>query len=206
MKFKRSTAISLALLMAMLGGRAQAALVAAYEDISLGPSWQHTVTFSNQTASSVDVAISTFYFNNISPILKLFETDGLAGTVTLTETITNTGPTAWAGWSESIWDESAAPTYGPFNPGPNVSWGSVSSSRAGTASIDTALGVASYLFATPVLQGETFTLTKTFSYANGVYAVEIGEIPAAVPVPAALPLMLSGLAGLGFAARKKKAA
>ena len=128
----------------------------------------------------------------------------MAGTVTLTETITNTGATPWNGWSESIWDESAAPLYGPFNPGPNVSWNSVASSRAGTAAIDSVLGVASYLFDSPVLQGETFTLTKTFSYASGVYAIEIGEIPSAVPVPAALPLMLSGLVGLGFATRRKK--
>ncbi len=205
MKLKHYITAGAAGLMVLLGGQTQAALVAAYEDASLGPSWQHTVTFSNQTGTSVDIAIDTFYFDNIVPILKLFETDGVAGSITVTETITNTGSVAWNGWSESIWDESSG-VYGPFNPGPSVSWSSVSSSRAGTASIDAGLGVAEFIFSTPVLQGETFTLTKTFSYGSGVYAVEIAEIPSAVPVPAALPLLLSGLAGLGAVARKKKAA
>ena len=193
-------------LMVSMGGSAQAALVAAYEDTSLGNSFQHTVNFTNVTATSASATIGTTYFNNIQPILKLFETDGTAGSVTLTEIITNNGASPWSSWSEAIWAEyqtNDANVYGPFNPSNFVSWTSASSDVAGISTIDSALGVLTFDFASPVTTGQSFTLTQSFNYSSNVFAVETAQIPG-VPLPAALPLMLSGLFGMGAVARKKK--
>ena len=159
----RNCARACAAALVLFGGSTQAALVDAYEDTSLGTSWQHTVNFTSITGTSADVSIDTFYFNNIVPILKLFETDGTGGTVTLTETITNTGSTPWSSWSEGIWAEyqtNDANTYGPFNPSSYVSWSSVSANVAGTSSIDPLTGLATFVFNTPLAQGQSVTLDQ----------------------------------------------
>ena len=54
--------------------------------------------------------------------------------------------------------------------------------------------------------GTSFRFVPTTQGAGFVIAKLIAEVPAEVPLPAALPLMLAGLAGLGFAARRSRAA
>lgn len=44
-----------------------------------------------------------------------------------------------------------------------------------------------------------------FSFGSGVLSLNASAVVGAVPVPAALPLMLTALAGLGFMARRRAA-
>lgn len=82
-----------------------------------------------------------------------------------------------------------------------------SSGAFGSTSLTTAvIGLTTYRYfntfvgLNPPSSGVTPGVGRVF--LNGF----ISDAPPAVPVPAALPLLMSGLAGLGFAARKKKAA
>ncbi len=190
----------------------QALIVDAYEDQSLGQSWDHSVDFQIQnigpTSDVVLIDIETFWFPDPLPILKLFETDGNGGTVTLIEHVTITQGPAVTDWHELVWVDDPS-GYDPFHPGP-VSWSDDGvSNPTGTAVVDNEIGSFEYFFDTPIEAGtdhDYFVLTKTLTYGDGVWAFEIAEIPTSeVPVPAALPLLLSGLAGfVGIGRRRKK--
>jgi len=201
----------------MLGGgigTSQAAIVAAYEDIPMGIGATPSATFNitqNINTGVVDLAYVdatiTITPTSATPVLKLFETDGVATTLLLTETLVNNTSQAWARWDQAIWQEAPAEGYGPFNPGPNVLWQAVTSSDpvyGGTAIIDNALGVASFVFDTPVLPGESVTfLIEVAATSTGVEAFTIAEAPVAVPVPAAIWLMVSGVLGMVAVGRRR---
>ena len=195
-------------------GSAQAAITAAYEDIPMGigatPSATFTIT-QNITTGAVDLgyvhAIIDITPTSNTPVLKLFETDGVATTLILTETLVNDTSQAWARWDQAIWQEDPMMGYGPFNPGPNLIWQTVTSSDptyGGTATIDNALGVASFTFDTPVLPGDSVTfLIEVVATSTGVNAFTIAEMPVAVPVPPALWLLLSGVFGMAAVGRRR---
>lgn len=196
----RRGALALALL-SIMSGPAGAAVTLAYDlNGNLGQSWNYSLAFNITGPDAVSIDIQTSYFPGVPSLMKMFETDGVGGTLTLTETITNNGTTAWSGWSEAMWDDSNF--YSPGNPG-NLSWTFVSSSVAGSSSINSGLGTLDFNFATALQGGQSFTLTKSIDYVDGTYAIGVAEAPAPVPVPAALPLLLSGLAGLSFMGRNK---
>ena len=201
----------------MLGGgigAAQAAIVAAYEDIPMGIGATPSATFNitqNISTGVVDLGYVNATINitptSNTPVLKLFETDGVATTLLLTETLVNNTSQAWARWDQAIWEEAPSVGYGPFNPGPNVLWQAVTSSDpvyGGTAIIDNSLGVASFVFDTPVLPGDSVTfLIEVAATSTGVEAFTIAEMPVAVPVPAAVWLMVSGILGVAAVGRRR---
>lgn len=66
--------------------------------------------------------------------------------------------------------------------------------------------LAVYTFAQAVGLAFNNVSSITFAYNSGQFYVNVLDASNQVPIPGALPLLISGLAGLGFAARKKKAA
>ncbi len=211
---------------AVMAGQAQAGLLGAYETTGggIGLSWPHTVTFSNFTIptaapqnGSVDIAVNTPAIPGHPPIVKMFETDATTqangGIITLNETITNTGTTAWTKWVEIVWVEAcdtanancAQAQYSPAGPGP-ISWDGFTSSAAGTqvlGGLNGSFNVFSYNFSTPIAVGQSFTLSKNVAVTSGTQVFGVAEF-AVVPVPPAAWLMLSGLAGVGVAGRRRR--
>ncbi|MFV0474145.1 MAG: VPLPA-CTERM sorting domain-containing protein [Pikeienuella sp.] len=90
-------------------------------------------------------------------------------------------------------------------------WSNVMLVLANTESANTGQNYLAYLLS-PALAASGTYFTPFYSPTNFVKPGEISQFSvyvrnpvAAVPVPAALPLLLAGLAGLGFAARRKTA-
>jgi len=89
-----------------------------------------------------------------------------------------------------------------FNGGGNLSLDSSSGLIKITTSLNSILAIATVTFAQAATMGFGFVDWIRFEYAGTEFVVaSISD----VPLPGALPLLLSGLAGLGFAARRKKA-
>ncbi len=63
-----------------------------------------------------------------------------------------------------------------------------------------------YTFAQAIGLSFNAVSTITFAYNSGQFYVNSFSANNVIPIPGALPLLISGLAGLGFAARRKKAA
>ena len=61
-------------------------------------------------------------------------------------------------------------------------------------------------FGKPVPSGRTFSLSIVFAVEGTAYKVSQYPTISAVPLPAALPLFLSALAGLGFVGRRRRQA
>lgn len=89
-----------------------------------------------------------------------------------------------------------------FNGGGNLSLDSSSGLIKITTSLNSIVAMATLTFAQAATIGFGFVDWIRFEYAGTEFVVaSISD----VPLPGALPLLLSGLAGLGFAARRKKA-
>jgi hypothetical protein len=201
---KTLCAVGAAALMALASSAAHAGIDYAYDfSYVVGG---YTMTLDVVDPDNVAVDITTLYFPNYNPIDKGLGTDGVAGTVTLTETITNTGSTAWTSWSESLWNEDGTGDTGPGTPGLDVVWGTLTSSVAGTFSVDNATGLVVFNFDTALGLNETVVLTKQIVYGDGVAEIGIEEIPVPVPEASTYGMMLAGLSMVAYAARRKKAA
>ena len=191
-----------AALMALASSAAHAGIDYAYDFSYV--SGGYTMTSNVVDSNNVTFDITTSYFDNYNPINKGLGTDGIAGTVTLTETITNTGSAAWSSWSEALWENVGDESTGPGMPGSNVSWGTLLSSVAGTFSVNSATGLAVFNFDTALGMGQSVVLTKQINYGNNVAEIGITEAP--VPEASTYGMMLAGLSLVSFVARRKKAA
>ena len=194
--------VGAAALMALASSAAHAGIDYAYDFSYV--SGGYTMTSNVVDANNVTFDISTSYFANYNPINKGLGTDGVGGTVTLTETITNTGSAAWTSWSEALWENVGDTSTGPGTPGPNVSWGALSSSVAGSFSVNSTTGLAVFNFGTALGLGQSVVLTKQINYGDNVAEIGISEAP--VPEASTYGMMLAGLSLVSFVARRKKAA
>ena len=194
--------VGAAALMALASSAAHAGIDYAYDFSYV--SGGYTMTSNVVDANNVTFDISTSYFDNYNPINKGLGTDGVAGTVTLTETITNTGSAAWTSWSEALWENVGDTSTGPGTPGPNVSWGTLASSVAGSFSVNSTTGLAVFNFGTALGLGQSVVLTKQINYGDNVAEIGISEAP--VPEASTYGMMLAGLSLVSFVARRKKAA
>lgn len=103
----------------------------------------------------------------------------------------------------------------------NLSFDLAGSQRGTTEQVQVSFGNVSQLYTLATNVGFTNYTLSFLANASGVYNVnfqnlsndnigilldnvKVDSVPSAVPVPAALPLMLSGLGVLGFAARRRK--
>lgn len=199
---KSLSVVGAAALMALASSAAHAGIDYAYDFSYV--SGGYTMTSNVVDSNNVTFDITTSYFDNYNPINKGLGTNGTAGTVTLTETITNTGSAAWTSWSEALWENVGDASTGPGTPGPNVSWGTLLSSVAGTFSVNSATGLAVFNFGTALGLGQSVVLTKQINYGNNVAEIGISEAP--VPEASTYGMMLAGLSLVSFVARRKKAA
>ena len=198
---------------------AQAAIVSASLSLT-GPGT--TASVDSFTGSTVDLSVSTADFSTTSSdLLSLvgftlgMMTDGTGGSVTFTETITNTGTTAWHEWfqiSSGIPDLFASPIT--FAAPDAVTWSaSATASVAGTFSVvelpefggqpEGTFTSGVFFFDTPLLPGESFTLEKTLIYGDGIDRLVLVSAPAALPLPASVWFLLFATAGLGLLARRR---
>lgn len=153
---------------------------------------------------------------------------GSGGTATLIENISNgvlctqiqTGCSAvgaidtsvtgasWTSWTESLYNLGDGVSYAG-TPGDGVSWGTLYSSVAGSFAVNNATGIVTFTFATALAYGESFNLTKAVIYTTGVESFAVEHMPSsaavlAVPEASTYGMMLSGLALVAFAVRRKQ--
>lgn len=161
-------------------------------------------TFS-RTNDQVDLALRTTVTPDGIPddIIGLQIVNVGGSTITLAETITNSGLYPWHEWAEEAFGvpfSSSVPT-----------WGSYGSSVAGTfdppeSLLDLGWGLV-FRFDSPLLPGQSFTLTKTLTYSgvtgNVDAGVQILSFGAALPVPPAVWLLGSALVGLVALTRRR---
>ena len=180
--------IASAALMAM-AGTAQSAIIDAYQDSAAGIGGSQAAVYTVVNGSTVNGTIDSSTVNGVDPILSIFETDGVGGSFDLNLTINNVGSSPFNGWSMAAWDDvTGMPGDGSvtFNGG----------SLFGTLDVS---------FGGLVLSGSSAQLSVTVNYGTGTDVIGMAQT-SVVPVPAALPLFLSGLFGLGLFNRKKKTA
>jgi hypothetical protein len=128
-------------------------------------------------------------------------------TITLNETITNTGLFPWHEWVEEPFglpDGLGFPSFVSWSSYDSVAFGS-SSARAGTFEEIVVLGIVPALvfnFATPLLPGESFALSKQIAFTGTLNDLDAGvqvlSFGAALPLPPAILLFAAGLSGLGI--------
>ena len=65
---------------------------------------------------------------------------------------------------------------------------------------------ALFTFTSPDITSDTTITSATFSFGTTEGQFLVPGVPSTVPIPGALPLFATGLAGLGLLGRRKKAA
>ena len=156
---------------------------------------------------SVSLEFDAFWDPNGEPIIKVFTTDGLAGVVTLTETIHNSGTVAWTDWHEQLLVRDSAGTgWLPSPETDNLWWGdgvnpgnAGQSNPPGTVSVDHPNDIISFWFP-PVLPSQYLVITKDILIPAGMQTFAIAEWPT-VPEPSVM--VLAGFGVLALLKRRK---
>jgi hypothetical protein len=174
-------------------------------------------TFS-RSGDSVEVAFGTSVNPDALPddIIGLQVLNVAGSSITLVETITNSGAFPWHEWVEEPFN-----VINPLNPPATFtlapSWASyasvgfgANSAVAGTFEEVLLLGVIPGLvfrFDTPLLPGESFRLEKTLTYGgpfgDPIAGVQVLSFGAALPLPSAVWLLGSAFVGLFVLMRRK---
>lgn len=176
------------------------------------------VTLS-RSGDTVELALSTSVNPDALPddVIGLQVLNVAGPSVTLVETITNSGAFPWHEWVEEPFH-----VLNPLSPPATLvpSWASYasvafgsSSAVAGTFEEILLLGVVPGLvfrFDTPLLPGESFRLQKTLTYGgpfnDPIAGVQVLSFGAALPAPPAVWLLGSAVVGLLVLARRKPSA
>ena len=159
---------------------------------------------------SVDINMDAAYDPSGGPIIKIFSTDGQPGTITLTETIHNSGTVPWTDWHEQLLVPGADGTgWVPSPDTDNLWWGDPNvnggqqahSNPPSTVQIDHPSDVIEFYFpTTPVFPSQTLTITKDILVPEGMTTFAIAEWPT-VPEPSIM--VLAGFGVLALLKRRK---
>ena len=158
---------------------------------------------------SVTIEMDAYWDPNGEPIIKIFNTDGQAGTVTLTETIHNSGSMPWVDWHEQLLVPGDGTSSG-WVPSPDTDdlwWGDPSrnsgqqahSNPPGNVDIDHPTDVISFWFP-PVANSQFLVITKDILIPEGMTQFAIAEWPT-VPEPSVM--LLAGFGVLALLKRRK---
>ncbi|MCC6697435.1 MAG: hypothetical protein IT365_17530 [Candidatus Hydrogenedentes bacterium] len=213
--FAAVTTFALLLLFASVVGAATVQLTSNGAILVYDDAFTSDVTLS-RTNDTVEFALSTSVNPDAVPddIIGLQILNVAGSSITLAETITNSGAFPWHEWVEEPFN-----VVNPLNPPTTLapSWASYasvafgsSSAVAGTFEEVLLLGVIPGLvfrFDTPLLPGESFRLQKTLTYGgpfnDDEAGVQVLSFGAALPLPSAVWLLGSAFVGLFVLMRRK---
>lgn len=227
---KKSWALAVATCGVLASGVAQADITDAFDfSYATGDGYSMTAAVTDAATATFDIATTDHPFDtpittgvSVDGGIDLFTGDpfGSGGTATLIENITNAVLTplgaidnsvtgaSWTSWTESLYNLGDGVSYAG-TPGDGVSWGALSSSVAGSFAVNNTTGIVTFTFATALAYGESFNLTKQVIYTTGVESFAVDHMPSsaavlAVPEASTYGMMLSGLALVAFAVRRKQ--
>lgn len=213
--FAAVTTFVLLLLFASVVGAATVQLTSNEAVLVYDDAFTSVSTFT-RTNDTVELAFGTSVNPDALPddVIGLQVLNVAGSSITLVETITNSGAFPWHEWVEEPFN-----VINPLNPPATLapSWASyasvafgISSAVAGTFEEVLLLGVIPSLvfrFDTPLLPGESFRLQKTLTYGGpfddeeaGVQVLSFG---AALPLPSAVWLLGSAFVGLFVLMRRR---
>lgn len=203
----RTVAIASAILMSMAVFSAHAATISF--SFGIGGSNANVPTFTLQNTSTSNAVLTAFDLS-IGDLSRNFDssvivTNGTSATATLNSPdAVNNGARAdninYSFGGGGFLSGEIFVFNGDIDSDPNnnvvLNFNSVFGNN-GTA--PNAVATATFLF-----EGETFILSDIFADNTGAQTLSDSVSVSAIPVPAALPLMVTALVGLGFASRRRK--
>lgn len=213
--FAAVSAFALLLLFASVVGAATVELTSNDAVLVYDDAFTSVSTFS-RSGDSVELAFGTSVNPDALPddVIGLQVLNVAGSTITLVETITNSGAFPWHEWVEEPFNvinpldppATLAPSWASYA---SVAFGS-NSAVPGTFEEILVLGVIPGLvfrFDTPLLPGESFRLEKTLTYGgpfnDGEAGVQVLSFGAALPLPSAVWLLGSAFVGLFVLMRRK---
>jgi len=164
--------------------------------VRMGPGYAYQFTAgATAYATSVDAPIVADGASAVTVTMRLYSDSGSNAVGTLLETFQLTSDVATANLVTASMSGSTLLTSG------NKYWLEVAAPPSGLSWYNSGTAFGTYGF----FNGEGYGYSYYYDQQIAAFRINGGSAPAPVPLPAAAWLMLSGLGGLGFIGRRRKA-